>query len=1181
MSSRGKSGRGGGDNPFESRGNRGVHFSVLGRSVRGGQRNVAAARSAATARRHATIGVELASAGKVNAFVDKRFGEYDDSVDVETRALVRLQKERKRQLGVSSKRARFNLEADGAGAGKFDSLTHMGKSLSDADAFENMPRRPAYASDEEDGEGLNADLTAAHFGGGDAPAGVVRGARPVPAWAAEGGKEEHRRSYQEIMDEVMAKSKAARAEKAAEKAHQEFVLQRLDMQTDDITRLLSIAETEREQSGVSGGAAGMKLVSASASKPFAPAAPSARAPTAASTATLNSMLGPSAAMPEKDDYEALMLTLASQSRAARASDRTKTAEELAAEEADRLAEMEALRLQRMRGEGGDSLSSNTGAQSADYVGGDDLNPNQKSTLTYRQKRRVESGVSILQYGEAAAKAAAAAAAAASDEEDEESDEFSDDSSASSGSDEEEEEGDEEEEEEEEAEEEGEDEELDEFPAAVAEGSSDAEEEADMEAALKAEGADAAFTAAADATEDVLLVDIPQRAEDMPFMLPCPSTVEEWAGLVRKYCAPYARSSADAASGASAVAGKKRPRTEEAPVSQPSGFTDAQEATTELLRRIRACHAIALAATNRDALLRLYGVLMKHVHLLCDASGSMPAWLLEPVMRTLHAMSQEKPLAAGTAAQWKATLKAMHRRVSQTLARGHVGSVARIGTDAVLPAAAAAWLTPGEFVLLRFAQCIFPLTDYRHVVMSTLSALLCQCLQLIPIMNIVDVARGLLHASLLLDMTKPARRYAPEAVAFLSSTLALFAGLQPEPTALPNTSLALSAPPAPPAPTANAKLRTIPPRAPPLARLQPTFIPVSTGSASAASMSATDAAGAPARAVSVAVDTKARVGTLRIPFALLHASLSTASETDAPEAVQAACAQSALLPAACLASTLRMWTDLAEVLVPKAFMDCLPLPGAPGSAQYTYTELMTAAVAPAGDVARGLLGGASTSFASPLSVLPAPFACACDVLDPALNTIAVLLSVLPASTPTPAAKALRAELMHTVQACAPRRDAVARHRTPARLYETGGAPRSIKVFAPLLEEVGEVAFGGNRRVEDDADEAARMRAEIRGLQRQKKREQRGAARELRKDREFVVRELDKKAAVRAGERETNYKEVITFLQTQQATFNQMVRMGGSIQRKPKVSDKDAATVLNTGKTKADRTARKGFGPKARK
>lgn len=49
--------------------------------------------------RKASLLVEYKALKKANAFVDRRFGEQDDSLSAEDKALLRYQKQRTRELG--------------------------------------------------------------------------------------------------------------------------------------------------------------------------------------------------------------------------------------------------------------------------------------------------------------------------------------------------------------------------------------------------------------------------------------------------------------------------------------------------------------------------------------------------------------------------------------------------------------------------------------------------------------------------------------------------------------------------------------------------------------------------------------------------------------------------------------------------------------------------------------------------------------------------------------------------------------------------------------------------------------------------------------------------------------------------------------------------------------------------
>ena len=71
-----------GVNPFEVRGNKRQKQEVLNRRVKGANRNVAKARTEATERRKKTLLLEHKNRQSANNFVDRRFGEADQSMCV-------------------------------------------------------------------------------------------------------------------------------------------------------------------------------------------------------------------------------------------------------------------------------------------------------------------------------------------------------------------------------------------------------------------------------------------------------------------------------------------------------------------------------------------------------------------------------------------------------------------------------------------------------------------------------------------------------------------------------------------------------------------------------------------------------------------------------------------------------------------------------------------------------------------------------------------------------------------------------------------------------------------------------------------------------------------------------------------------------------------------------------------
>lgn len=80
-------------NPFDAIKARSKH-SIIGRNPQGTQKQITKAKTKAIEQRKRSLLVEYQAAGRKNAFVDRRFGEGDQTITAEDKALHRFQKER-------------------------------------------------------------------------------------------------------------------------------------------------------------------------------------------------------------------------------------------------------------------------------------------------------------------------------------------------------------------------------------------------------------------------------------------------------------------------------------------------------------------------------------------------------------------------------------------------------------------------------------------------------------------------------------------------------------------------------------------------------------------------------------------------------------------------------------------------------------------------------------------------------------------------------------------------------------------------------------------------------------------------------------------------------------------------------------------------------------------------------
>eukprot|EP00798_Chlamydomonas_sp_ICE-L_P032120 gene32120-16639_t len=190
-------------NPFETK-KTAVRFETMGRKVRGATKNIVQAKQEGVTKRKKTL--------LANSFVDNRFGEQDENLTEEEKAIARFREQRLQQAKarakmVSGSKSKFAL-AEGAEKGEEGDeggLTHGGKALEDITEADLNEKLGLDDMDEE----MAAELVRQYnFGGGpDAPPGAD-------------GKP---KSKKEVMEEIIAKSKHYKAEKAKQKEADEDV----------------------------------------------------------------------------------------------------------------------------------------------------------------------------------------------------------------------------------------------------------------------------------------------------------------------------------------------------------------------------------------------------------------------------------------------------------------------------------------------------------------------------------------------------------------------------------------------------------------------------------------------------------------------------------------------------------------------------------------------------------------------------------------------------------------------------------------------------------------------------------------------------------------------------------------------------------------------------------------------
>eukprot|EP00511_Aplanochytrium_stocchinoi_P007061 CAMPEP_0204835578 /NCGR_PEP_ID=MMETSP1346-20131115/22984_1 /ASSEMBLY_ACC=CAM_ASM_000771 /TAXON_ID=215587 /ORGANISM="Aplanochytrium stocchinoi, Strain GSBS06" /LENGTH=521 /DNA_ID=CAMNT_0051969703 /DNA_START=179 /DNA_END=1744 /DNA_ORIENTATION=+ len=81
-----------------------------------------------------------------------------------------------------------------------------------------------------------------------------------------------------------------------------------------------------------------------------------------------------------------------------------------------------------------------------------------------------------------------------------------------------------------------------------------------------------------------------------------------------------------------------------------------------------------------------------------------------------------------------------------------------------------WPTPGDFAFLRALSIVFPVTDFRHTVVSPAKLLLGEYISSCPIRGHRDLVACLFTIQLLLEFTAEAKRIAPEVIVALEAVI---------------------------------------------------------------------------------------------------------------------------------------------------------------------------------------------------------------------------------------------------------------------------------------------------------------------------------------------------------------------------------------------------------------------------
>jgi nucleolar protein 14 len=306
-------------------------------------------------KRRETLLKEMQAKIKVGAIVDRRFGEDDPTMTPEQRAAERFARESQKKL---RKESMFNLEEDEEEI----QLTHMGQSLFDGEGTRDDFQEDDLSASDDDSDSSKKGKRKRVLEEDDM-GGLASESEGEP-------QPERKKSKKEVMEEVIAKSKFYKYERQKAKEEDDDLRTILDKGLPSVLEMMRGAKRPEPE----------RLPQQQPQpQPLTENIDPGRA------ALMNGATREAAAK----EYDQQLKLLAFDKRS-QPTDRTKTEEERAAEEAERLRELEESRLKRMRGEPADESDEEAGPD--DLVDIDDEPDDAKQFGLGQPEDRTDLGV---------------------------------------------------------------------------------------------------------------------------------------------------------------------------------------------------------------------------------------------------------------------------------------------------------------------------------------------------------------------------------------------------------------------------------------------------------------------------------------------------------------------------------------------------------------------------------------------------------------------------------------------------------------------------------------------------------------------------------------------------------------------------------------------------------------------
>ncbi|CAK9142448.1 unnamed protein product [Ilex paraguariensis] len=644
-------------NPFETIWSR-RKFDILGKKRKGEERRVGLARSLAIEKRKKTLLKEYEQSGKSSVFVDKRIGEQNEELGEFDKAILRSQRERQLKL---KKKNKYNLSD-----GEEDELDIQGLgSFPERDDFEDEIPFGDY-DDEEATENDKSSALLKQINANGTQNSLEAGLME--------GEENRQKSKKEVMEEIISKSKFFKAQKAKDKEENEQLIEQLDKDFTSLVQseaLLSLTQPNK-----------MNALKALVNKSITHDKVKKDEVSAAQNKVAFRQEKP-------DSYDKLVSEMILDMRA-RPSDRTKTPEEIAQEEKERLEQLEEDRRKRMLAtddssdEDGDAAKDDDAStQQPRSISGDDLGDSFSRDEEPRTKLGWIDDILKREYQNAVPSEDGASSedleGGEDDGDDEETDEDSDKCEKAESL------GDWEQSDDENLDPDREEKEGEEDDGSFDEGEPRLRKVPEMKGQKDL------------LNEKKMKADIKKpsfQQGDLPFTIEAPKSLEELSLLLENR---------------------------------------SDDQIIEAINRIRAFNAIAVAAENRKKMQVFYGVLLQYFAISANKKP-LNFKLLNLLVKPLMEMSAEIPYFAAICARQR--LLRIRTQFCEELK--NTGK--------------SCWPSLKTLFLMRLWSMIFPCSDFRHAVMTPTILLMCEYLMRCPVISGRDIAIGSFLCSMVLSVS---------------------------------------------------------------------------------------------------------------------------------------------------------------------------------------------------------------------------------------------------------------------------------------------------------------------------------------------------------------------------------------------------------------------------------------------